>query len=209
MNDAHESKKDLDDTDFDKTDLSDLGLDALRADWQSQPTNTHVDFEAAIRQQKKRKLWFYIDSVQALMLVVAGVFFLMQPASISTLIAAPVMFLGAIVIAYGVYNIHTRMMNYADWSPEGVLNFRCLSYRASIKHLRLNQVGCVIALGFTLTLLAIKTTTTLSIETQLIEGFLIASPCVILLFAYFQYKIKRYQVMLRQAESLKREFDQA
>ncbi|BFM11279.1 hypothetical protein R50072_14320 [Simiduia litorea] len=193
----------------DNDNLNDLGLDALRATWQSQPTDNPVNFTTARSQQRKRRLWFYLDLIQAGVLLLAGLFFLTLPASPATLIAGPVMLFSAGMTLYYAFNIHTKVINYSDWSTEGLLEFRQLSYAASIKHLRLNQLGCVIVLAFTAVLATLKMLWPASIPSDLVIAFLTLAPCVCLLFIYLQRRVRHYQVLLAQVAQLKREFDNA
>ncbi|MDN3639376.1 hypothetical protein QWY82_11225 [Simiduia curdlanivorans] len=193
----------------DNDNVNDLGLGELRSTWQSQPADKPLDFSVARAQQRKRKLWFYLDLVQACVLFLAGLFFLSLPASLATLIAGPIMLLSAGIMLYYAFNIHRKVIDYTDWSTDGLLQFRRLSYAASIKHLRLNQLGCVISLSFTAVLVILKLLLPASVPSDLMIAFLILSPFLCLLFLYLQKRVRHYQKLGAQVAQLKREFDNA
>ncbi|AFU99123.1 hypothetical protein [Simiduia agarivorans] len=188
----------------------DLDLGALGAAWRSQTPKVDVDFSAAYRQQKRRRMWFALDLVQALVLLVASVgFLLFLPTSAITVIASVVLFFSGLIVGQQAFSIHRQVLDYADWTAAGLLTFRCMHLRASLRHLRINQLGCVITLAFTLLLYLLNAFRVTEVPETLLAAFgYLVLPTLILL-AYFQVRVKRSQVLMAQAEKMKAEFDAA
>lgn len=188
--------------------LSDVDLGALGAAWRSQTPDVKVDFSAARRQQQRRRLWFALDIGQALLLLVSSIgFLLFLPTTLITLIASPVLFLSALLVGYHAFSIHRQVLDYTDWTTSGLLTFRCMNHRASIKHLRINQLGCLITLGFTLALILLDQFRLAPIPDLLLTVFVYLALPVLLLLGYFQRRLRHCQRLLAQAEKLKAEFD--
>lgn len=186
----------------------DLDLGALGAAWRSQTPKVEVDFTAAYRQQRRRRLWFMLDIAQAVVLLVASVVFLvLLPASLITLMASLVLFTSGLLVGQQAFSIHRQVLDYSDWTAGGLLTFRCMNHRASIRHLRINQLGCLITLAFTLMLylLAAFDLTTVPATLLAVFGYLVV-PTLALVF-YFQTRVKKKQELLAQAERVRAEFD--
>lgn len=184
-----------------------LDMKALGALWQSQAAEVQMDFSAARRQQNRRRMWFYLDLLQAGVLLCAGFFFLWLPATPVTLLAGPVVLISALLVGYSAFSIHCRVLNFADWSTGGLLTFRCMSYAASIRHIRINQLGCLIVLGFTALLFALDTLGIAFVPQDIIQVFLWSVLPLLALLGYLQRRIGRYRSLLAQAQKLKAEFD--
>lgn len=186
----------------------DLDLAALGAAWRSQTPKVAVDLTAAYRQQKKRRFWFAVDLVQALALLVAGVGFpLLLPISSITVIASLVLVLSGLLVGQQAFSIHRRVLDYADWTTSGLLTFRCINHRASIQHLRINQLGCVVTLAFTLLMFLLNVFELAEVPVAMLTVFSYLAVPTLILLAYFQVRVKRSQELLAQAEKVKAEFD--
>lgn len=193
-----------------ETDGDELDLGALGAAWRSQTPKVDVDFTAAYRQQRWRRVWFALDLVQALVLLVAGVgFLLFLPTSAITVLASVVLFFSGLFVGQQAFSIHRQVLDYSDWTATGLLTFRCMHHRASIRHLRINQLGCVITLAFTFLLYLLNEFQMTEVPETLLAAFgYLVLPTLILL-AYFQTRVKRRLDLLAQAEKVKAEFDLA
>lgn len=187
---------------------ADLDLGSLGAAWRSQVPEVRVDFSAARQLQQRRHLWFVLDIVQALVLLVASlVFLLLLPDSLVVLIASPVLFLSALLVAYQAFSIHRQVLDYTDWTASGLLTFRCMNHRASIRHLRINQLGCLISLGFTLVLFLLDGLNIATVPPALLTTFAWLVLPILLLLGYVERRVKRTQRLLAQAENLRAEFE--
>lgn len=177
--------------------------------WKNQPVEQELSFAAARRQQARRRWIFFLDLLNALVLFVAGFFFFWLPPSLPTLIGAPVLILSGCLVVWGAFKIHRQVIHYADWSTQGLLNFRRLNCLSSIKYLRLNQLGCVIVIGFAVVMALLRLWLPASVPDLLVIVYVACLPGLALLMWWLQRRIKRYRLIVRQIEKLIADFEAA
>lgn len=170
--------------------------------WKDQPVEREINFISARRQQTRRRWIFSLDLLAALVMLIAGFFFFWLPVSLPTLIGAPVLILSACLVALGAFKIHRQAINYADWSAQGLLTFRRLNCLSSIKHIKLNQLGCVIVIVFALIMVLLNQWLPGSVPKALVIIYGACLPALALLMWWLQHRINRYRIILEQTERL-------
>lgn len=185
-----------------------LALAEWSTAWKNQPVEQELNFASARRQQISRRWIFYLDLLNALVLSIAGFFFFWLPRSLPTLIGAPVLILSACLVVLGAFKIHRQIIHYADWSAHGLLSFRRLNYLGSINHIRLNQLGCVIVIGFALVMVLLSLWLPESVPDLLVVIYVACLPGLALLTWWWQRRIKRYRVIVKQIEKLINDFEE-
>lgn len=184
-----------------------LALAEWSTAWKNQSVEQELNFASARRQQTRRRWMFYLDLLHALVLFVAGLFFFWLPLSLPTLIGGTVLILSAFLVALGAFKIHRQVIHYADWSAQGLLSFRRLNYLSSINHLRLNQLGCVIVIGFALVMVLLKLWLPDSVPNLLVVIYVACLPGLALVMWWLQRRIKRYRLIVRKIEEVLGDFE--
>ncbi|MCF4008708.1 hypothetical protein [Rheinheimera sp. UJ63] len=121
--------------------------------WQQQPTQPlATDLRAAKRQQNYQRWQYWAELAAAGLLLILGCSQLFGERALLDMFLALFLFAGAISMVLTSVSLHRPLLNYSDWSSQGLLLFRLEKCRTTVRYLRYNQYSCLALLLFVITL---------------------------------------------------------